>query len=246
MFNIDVGQLPKGKAEQYMKELMTKYRQRKFYDPKSGDVSESLDVMAMTEDFWLPVFSGGRQSTIDTLAGGENLGQIDDVIFFLKKLYRSLKVPASRFESDTGFSIGDTSDITREEVKFVKQVRWYSDRFASLFKNVFLTHLRLKGIVEQYGINDEDIHVRMFNNNLFDRFMEAKIESMKFEKFSNVADMIKTSDDKPLMSKEFAFKKYLEMTDTEYEKNEELLQAEKAADDLDKEENPPEEDVQSI
>lgn len=236
VFKIDVGQLPKGRAEQYIKELMTKYRQRKFFDPKSGDVSESLDVMAMTEDFWFPVFSGGRSSTIDTLAGGENLGQIDDVVFFLNKLYRSLKVPISRFESDTGFSIGDTSDITREEVKFVKQVRWFSDRFATIFKNVFLSHLRLKGIVEQHGINDEDIHVRMFSNNLFDQFMAAKIEEMKFNKFANVADMIK-QDDKGLMSKEFAFKKYLEMSDDDYEKNEELLAAEGAADTLDKEEN---------
>lgn len=230
VFKIDVGQLPKGRAEQYIKETMQKYRQRKFFDPKSGDVSESLDVMAMTEDFWFPVFNGGRASTVDTLQGGENLGQIDDVVFFLNKLYRSLKVPISRFESDTGFSIGDTSDITREEVKFVKQVRAYSSRFANIFKSVFLSHLRLKGIVEQHGIREEDIYVRMFSNNLFDQFMEAKIQEMKFNKFANVADMV--GGDQPLIAKEFAFKKYLEMSDDDYEKNEELLASEKAAKEL--------------
>lgn len=227
VFKIDVGQLPKGRAEQYMKELMTKYHQRKFFDSSKGEVSESLDVMAMTEDFWFPVFNGGKSSSVDTLQGGQNLGQIDDVIFFLQKLYKALRVPASRFESDTGFSIGDTSDITREEVKFVKQVRKFSDRFASIFKDIFLTHLRLKGIVKEYGINEEDIHVHMFSNNLFDQFMAAKIEDIKFSKFSNVAEMV--GGDEPLMSKEFAFKKYLEMSETEYEKNEELLFSEKAA-----------------
>lgn len=226
VFNIETGQLPKGRAEQYLRDLATKYRQRKYYNPQSGEVSEALDVMAMTEDFWFPVFNGGKQSSVTTLPGGENLGQMDDVLYFLKKLYRSLKVPISRFESDTGFSLGDTSDITREEVKFNKQVRAYSHRFVNIFKSTFLTHLKLKGIQEKVGITEADFTVELFSNNLFDKFMEAKILELKFSNFKHVADLIDT--EKPLIPKEWAIKKFLEIGDTEYEKIQEMLASEEA------------------
>lgn len=233
VFKIDVGNLPKGRAEQYLKDLMVKYRQRKLFDPATGQASEGLDVMAMTEDYWLPLFNQGRSSEITTLEGGQNLGQVDDVTYFLKKLYRGLKVPIKRFESETGFSIGDTSDITREEVKFTKQVKRYSKKFANIFKQIFITHLDLKGIIKECGISKEDITVHMFANNLFDKYFEAKIDDLKFQRFQGYATLIDT--ERPMLSKEWVAKKILEITDTEWDKNIELLTTEEAA-------NPPDEE----
>ena len=226
IFNIETGNLPKGRAEQYLRDLATKYRQRKYYNPQSGEVSEALDVMAMTEDFWFPVFNGGKSSKVETLPGGENLGEITDLEFFQKKLYRSLKVPNSRFESDTGFSLGDTSDITREEVKFKKQVRAFTYRFINIFKATFLTHLKLKGIQEKVGVTEADFTVELYSNNLFDRFMEAKINELKFGNFKLVADLIDT--EKPLIPKEWALKEFLEVDETTYDDWQEMLAAEEA------------------
>jgi hypothetical protein len=227
VFKIDVGNLPKGRAEQYLKDLMIKYRQRKLFDPVTGQASEGLDVMAMTEDYWLPLFNGGRSSEIDTLEGGENLGEIEDVKYFLNKLYRGLKVPIKRFESDTGFSIGDTSDITREEVKFVKQVKRFSKKFANVFKQVFITHLDLKGIIEECGISQEDISVHMFSNNLFDKYFEAKIDELKFQRFQGYSSLIDT--ERPMLSKEWVAKKILELSDDDWEENVEMLSEEESA-----------------
>jgi hypothetical protein len=227
VFKIDVGNLPKGRAEQYLKQLMTQYRQRKMFDPVTGQASEGLQVMAMTEDYWLPLFNGGRSSEITTLEGGANLGMIEDVEYFLKKLYRGLKVPIKRFESDTGFSIGDTSDITREEVKFAKQVKRYSKRFADIFKQIFITHLDLKGIIEDTGISKEDISVHMFSNNLFDRYFEAKIDELKFQKLAGYAPYIDAET--PTFSKEWVMKKTLELTDDQWGENVKLLTEEEVS-----------------
>lgn len=227
VFKIDVGNLPKGRAEQYLKDLMLKYRQRKLFDPTTGQASEGLDVMAMTEDYWLPLFNQGRSSEITTLEGGQNLGEVEDVKYFLNKLYRGLKVPIKRFESDTGFSIGDTSDITREEVKFTKQVKRFSKRFANIFKQIFITHLDLKGIIEECGISKEDITVHMFSNNLFDKYFEAKIDELKFQRFQGYSTLI--DSETPMLSKEWVAKKILELSDDEWEKNVELLTVEESS-----------------
>jgi hypothetical protein len=227
IFNIEVGNLPKGRAEQYMKELIIKYRQKKLFDPRTGEAADTLDVMAMTEDYWFPVFNGGKKSSIETLPGGENLGQMDDVVYFRDKMYKGLKVPIKRFEADTGFSIGDTSDITREEVNFVKQVTSYSKRFANIFKQIFITHLQLRGITQEFGITQEDIAVHMHNNNLFDKFFQAKITEINFQRFQGYSNLINI--EKPMLSREWVAKKILEISDTEWDNNQELLVAEEAA-----------------
>lgn len=225
VFKIDVGSLPKGRADQFMQEMIRKYRQRKFFDPATGDVAEGLDMMAMTEDFWFPVFQGGRSSDVTTLAGGQGLGEIGDIDYFLNKLYRGLKIPKSRFGEDNKFSIGDTSDITREEVKFVKEVKRYTDRFAEIFKDMFLTHLTLKGIADEYGITEQDIKIQMFANNLFEKFMEAKVLELRFQNFSNFKDLIDT--EKPVFARKWIVQRYLEIDEEEWKKNQELLAAEK-------------------
>jgi hypothetical protein len=227
IFKIDVGNLPKGKAEHFVQEMMNKYRQRKFFDPKTGDVSEGLDAMAMTEDFWFPVFQGGKSSDVTSLPGGQGLGEIGDVDYFLNKLYRGLKIPKSRFGEDNKFSIGDTQDITREEVKFVKEVKRFSKRFVNIYKQTFITHLKLKGIWEEFGLEEKDISLAMFSNNLFDKFFEAKILELKFENFSKFADFIDT--DEPIFSTEMIVKDYLEMDDDTWAKHIEKRIAEKQA-----------------
>ena len=227
IFKIDVGNLPKGRAEQYMKEIMTRYKQRKYFDPKSGDVVEGLDSTAMTEDFFFPVFQGGRSSEVTTLPGGQNLGDIEDVEYFLGKLYRGLKIPKSRFGEDNRFSIGDTnSEISREEMKFMKEVKRYTRRFSSAFKDIFYSHLELKGITNEYGIAKNDLFIKINENNLFQRFWEAKILELKFqnfEKFSNNMDK-----DETIFSTEMVLKKYLEWDDDTYEENERLKASERA------------------
>jgi hypothetical protein len=228
IFKIDVGNMPKGKAEHFVQELMTKYRQRKFFDPKTGDVSEGLDAMAMTEDFWFPVFQGGRSSEVTSLPGGQGLGEIADVDYFLNKLYRGLKIPKSRWGGEEGkFSIGDTQDITREEVKFVKEVKRFSKRFVKIYKQTFITHLKLKGIWEEFGLEEKDISLQMFSNNLFDKFFEAKILELKFENFSKFADLIDTED--PIFSTELIVKDYLEMDDDKWDEHVEKRIAERQA-----------------
>ncbi|MCS7316924.1 MAG: portal protein [Candidatus Dojkabacteria bacterium] len=221
VFKIDVGSLPKGRAEQFMQEMIRKYRQRKFFDPVTGDIAEGLDSMAMTEDFWFPVFQGGRGSDVTTLQGGQGLGEVADVEYFLNKLYRGLKIPKSRFGEDNKFSIGDTSDITREEVKFMKEVKRYSDRFSYLFKDIFLTHLKLRGIAEEYGISEQDFKIKLCANNLFEKFLAAKIYELRFGNFEKFKDLINT--EKPIFSRKWVVQKLLEITDEEWNLNQELL-----------------------
>lgn len=224
VFKIDVGSLPKGRAEQFMQEMIRKYRQRKFFDPTTGDIAEGLDMMAMTEDFWFPVFQGGRSSDVTTLQGGQGLGEVGDVDYFLKKLYRGLKIPRSRFGEENKFSIGDTSDITREEVKFMKEAKRYADRFAEMFKDIFFTHLQLKGIVEEYGLSYQDFKVKLHANNLFEKFLQAKIIELRFSNFEKFKELINT--EKPLFSRKWIAQKILEVSEEEWRENQELLAAE--------------------
>ena len=226
VFKIDVGNLPKGRADQFMGDMIKRYRQRKFFDPNTGDVSEGLDMMAMTEDFWFPQFGNGRSSEVTTLPGGSGLGELGDVEYFRNKLYQGLKIPKSRFGEDAKFSIGDTQDITREEVKFVKEVKRFTQRFSEIFKNIFLTHLKLKGIAQEYGISETDITIHMFANNLFEKFMEAKVLELRFNNFSNFKDLIDT--EKPLFSRKWVTEKFLEISEEDWKKNQELLAAEGA------------------
>lgn len=125
IFYIDVGNMPKGKAEQHLKDIMARYRNKIVYDANSGEIKDDRKHMSMLEDFWLPRREGGRGTEISTLPGGENLGQIDDIIYFQKKLYRSLNVPLNRLEQESQFSLGRTTEINRDEVKFKSSLTVY-------------------------------------------------------------------------------------------------------------------------
>src|SRR5210317_275846 len=153
IFKIDVGNLPKVKAEQYLRDVMARYRNKLVYDASTGEIRDDRNYMSMLEDFWLPSREGGRGTDISTLPGGQNLGEISDIEYFRAKLYRSLNVPTSRLEASQGFNLGRASEITRDELKFTKFVQRLRKKFTELFNDILRTQLVLKRI-----ISDDDWH----------------------------------------------------------------------------------------
>src|SRR5210317_1442004 len=147
IFKIDVGNLPKVKAEQYLRDVMARYRNKLVYDAATGEVRDDRNYMSMLEDFWLPSREGGRGTDITTLPGGANLGEISDIEYFRAKLYRSLNVPVSRLEASQGFNLGRASEITRDELKFTKFVQRLRKKFTEIFNDILRTQLVLKGII---------------------------------------------------------------------------------------------------
>jgi len=154
IFKIDVGNLPKVKAEQYLRDVMAKYRNKLVYDANTGEIRDDRNYMSMLEDFWLPSREGGRGTDITTLPGGQNLGEIADIEYFRAKLYRSLNVPVSRLEGSQGFNLGRSTEITRDELKFTKFVQRLRKKFTELFNDILRTQLVLKKIIA-----DDDWHI---------------------------------------------------------------------------------------
>ena len=148
IFYIDVGNSPKAKAEQYLRDNMNRYRNKLIYDADTGEIKDERKHMAMLEDFWLPRREGGRGTEISTLPGGQNLGEMEDVTFFQTKLYQALNVPPSRLQSDSGFSLGREAEITRDELKFSKFIQRLRNQFTSFFDQILKTQLVLKGIIK--------------------------------------------------------------------------------------------------
>jgi len=149
IFKIDVGNLPKQKAEQYLRDVMARYRNKLVYDASTGEIRDDRNYMSMLEDFWLPSREGGRGTDISTLPGGQNLGEMADVEYFRAKLYRSLNVPVSRLESSQGFNLGRASEITRDELKFTKFVQRLRKKFTELFNDLLRTQLVLKQVISE-------------------------------------------------------------------------------------------------
>ena len=149
IFKIDVGNLPKVKAEQYLRDVMARYRNKLVYDASTGEIRDDRNYMSMLEDFWLPSREGGRGTDITTLPGGQNLGEIADIEYFRAKLYRSLNVPVSRLEASQGFNLGRSSEITRDELKFTKFVGRLRKKFTELFNDLLRTQLIIKGVIAE-------------------------------------------------------------------------------------------------
>ena len=177
IFYIDVGNLPKVKAEQYLRDVMMRYRNKLVYDAGTGEIRDDKKYMAMLEDFWLPRREGGRGTEISTLPGGQNLGEITDIEYFKKKLYRSLNVPPSRMDGEGGFNLGRSSEILRDEVKFSKFVGRLRKRFSGLFIDMLRTQLLLKNIVtpEDWEIMSEHIQFDFLYDNHFTELKEAEL-----------------------------------------------------------------------
>jgi len=214
IFYIDVGNLPKVKAEQYLKEVMSRYRNKLVYDAQTGEVRDDRKFMSMMEDFWLPRREGGRGTEITTLPGGQNLGELADIEYFQKKLYRALGIPESRIAAEGGFNLGRSSEILRDELKFAKFVGRLRKRFAHMFNDMLRTQLILKNIVTPEDWNKMEDHIQydfLYDN----QFAELKETEMIQGRLGNLAQI------EPYIGKfystEFVRKRILRQTDQEIE-----------------------------
>ena len=177
IFYIDVGNLPKVKAEQYLRDVMSRYRNKLVYNANTGEIRDDKKMMSMMEDFWLPRREGGRGTEITTLPGGQNLGELTDVEYFKKKLYKALNVPISRIEGDGGFNLGRSSEILRDELKFSKFVGRLRKRFSVMFLDMLKTQLLLKNVVtpEDWETMSEHIQFDFLYDNHFSELKEAEL-----------------------------------------------------------------------
>jgi len=214
IFYIDVGNLPKVKAEQYLKEVMSRYRNKLVYNAQTGEVRDDRKFMSMMEDFWLPRREGGRGTEITTLPGGQNLGELADIEYFQKKLYRALGIPESRIAAEGGFNLGRSSEILRDELKFAKFVGRLRKRFAAMFNDMLKTQLILKNIVTPEDWKQMEDHIQydfLYDN----QFAELKETEMIQGRLGNLAQI------EPYIGKyystEFVRKRILRQTDQEIE-----------------------------
>lgn len=177
IFYIDVGNLPKMKAEQYLRDMMTKFKNRLVYDAATGEVRDDRKFMTMLEDFWLPRREGGKGTEITTLPGGQNLGQMDDVIYFQRRLYKSLNVPITRLDPEVQFNLGRATEITRDEVKFAKFISRLRNKFSTLFLKILERNLILKGIItpEDWEEFKEVIRFKFAQDNYYAELKETEI-----------------------------------------------------------------------
>ena len=192
MFYIDVGNLPRGKAEQYMKDIMAKYRNKLVYDAKTGEIRDDRKHMSMLEDFWLPRREGGRGTEISTLPGGENLGQIEDILYFQKRLYRSLNVPLNRLEQEQQFSLGSATEISRDELKFQKFIDRLRNRFSTFFYEILKKQLIMKNIItdEDWQSWKNEVNIDFTRDNHFSELKEAELLREKIQTLDQIQNYV--------------------------------------------------------
>ena len=214
IFYIDVGNLPKVKAEQYLKEVMSRYRNKLVYDANTGEVRDDRKFMSMMEDFWLPRREGGRGTEITTLPGGQNLGELADIEYFQKKLYRALGVPESRIAAEGGFNLGRSSEILRDELKFAKFVGRLRKRFANMFNDMLKTQLILKNIVtpEDWKKMEDHIQYDFIYDNQFAELKESELMEGRLGMLATIEPYIGK-----YYSTEYVRKRVLRQTDMEIE-----------------------------
>ena len=224
IFYVDVGNLPRGKAEEYMKNIMTRYKNKIVYDAATGEIKDDRKHMSMLEDFWLPRREGGKGTEITTLPGGENLGQIDDIVYFQKKLYRALNVPVNRLEQESQFSLGRSSEISRDELKFQKFIDRLRRRFSNLFLNILKKQLILKNIIteEDWESWKSNIIVDFVRDNHFTELKDTEIFQSRLNVLSQAQNYVGE-----YFSKEWIMRKVLYLDDDEIEKMKEEMEAEK-------------------
>jgi hypothetical protein len=220
IFYIDVGNLPKLKAEQYIRDIMTRYKNRLVYDSDSGEVKDDRRHQSMLEDYWLPRREGGRGTEITTLPGGENLGQLEDVEYFQRKLYKAMHVPVSRLEAESGFSLGRESEITRDELLFSKFIKKLQTRFSILFDEIMERQLILRNVMtaaEWAKIRDK-VHYRYEKDHYYSEFKHQETMSQRLDLARNTEDYVGK-----YYSKEWFRTNILKQTAPEMEKQDELI-----------------------
>ena len=223
IFYIDVGNLPKVKAEQYLRDVMMRYRNKLVYDANTGEIRDDKKYMAMLEDLWVPRREGGRGTEISTLPGGQNLGEITDIEYFKKKLYRSLNVPPSRMDGEGGFNLGRSSEILRDEVKFSKFVGRLRKRFSNMFNDILKTQLILKNIItpEDWDMMSEHIQYDFLYDNHFAELKEAELLNERLA-------MVQTAEPYvgKYFSQDYVRRKILRQTDVEIIEQDALIEKE--------------------
>lgn len=230
IFYIDVGNLPKPKAEAYMKDIMARYRNKVVYDSNTGEIMDDRNQMSMLEDFWLPRREGGRGTDVTTLSGGQNLGELEDIKYFQKKLYKSLNIPISRLESEGGFNLGKSTEITRDEIKFSKFIQRLRKKFGELFQDMLKTQLILKGIItdEDWNKVKEFIVYDFKDDNHFQELKQIEILNERLTALQAVNDYVGT-----YYSVEYVRRYVLRQSDTEIEEIDKQIKQEKKDDVMD-------------
>jgi len=223
IFYIDVGNLPKVKAEQYLRDVMMRYRNKLVYDASTGEIRDDKKFMSMLEDFWLPRREGGRGTEITTLPGGQNLGEITDIEYFKKKLYRALNVPPSRMDGEGGFNLGRSSEILRDELKFTKFVARLRKRFSNMFNDMLRTQLILKNIVtpEDWEIMSEHIQYDFLYDNHFSELKESELMQERLGLVETAQPYVGK-----YYSQDYVRRKILRQTDEEILEQDQLIEAE--------------------
>jgi hypothetical protein len=223
IFYIDVGNLPKIKAEQYLRDVMMRYRNKLVYDGSTGEIKDDKKYMSMLEDFWLPRREGGRGTEITTLPGGQNLGEITDIEYFKKKLYRALNVPPSRMDGEGGFNLGRSSEILRDELKFTKFVGRLRKRFSNLFNDILKTQLILKNVVtpEDWKKMSEHIQYDFLYDNHFSELKESELMAERL----NLAVTAEPYIGK-YFSQDYVRRKIIRQTDEEIVEQDKLIKKE--------------------
>ena len=192
IFYVDVGNLPKGKAEEYLKSIMTKFRNKLVYDANTGELKDDRKHMSMLEDFWLPRREGGRGTEVTSLPGGENLGQIDDIIYFQKRVYRALNVPINRLEQEQQFSLGRSTEISRDELKFQKFIDRLRNRFATFFYEILKKQLIMKNIItdEDWQSWKNEVNIDFTRDNHFSELKEAELLREKIQTLDQIQNYV--------------------------------------------------------
>ena len=223
IFYIDVGNLPKVKAEQYLRDVMMRYRNKLVYDASTGEIRDDKKYMAMLEDFWLPRREGGRGTEITTLPGGQNLGEITDIEYFKKKLYRSLNVPPSRMDGEGGFNLGRSSEILRDELKFTKFVGRLRKRFSNMFNDMLKTQLLLKNVItpEDWEVMSEHIQYDFLYDNHFSELKESELFNERLNSAATAEPYIGR-----YFSQDYVRRKILHQTDEEILEQDKLMKQE--------------------
>ena len=223
IFYIDVGNLPKVKAEQYLRDVMMRYRNKLVYNADTGEIRDDKKYMSMLEDFWLPRREGGRGTEISTLPGGQNLGEITDIEYFKKKLYRSLNVPTSRMDGEGGFNLGRSSEILRDEVKFSKFVGRLRKRFSRMFNDMLRTQLLLTNVItpEDWELMSEHIQYHFLYDNHFTELKETELMNERLASLATVEPYIGK-----YYSNDWVRRNVLRQTDEEIKEEDEKIEQE--------------------
>ena len=230
IFYIDVGNLPRGKAETYMKDIMSRYRNKLVYDADTGKIRDDRKHMSMLEDFWLPRREGGRGTEITTLPGGENLGQIDDILYFQKKMYKALNVPVSRLEQDQAAGLlGRASEINRDELKFQKFIDRLRNKFSSLFLGILKKQLMLKGVIteEDWDNWKNDVVVDYIRDNHFSELRDAELLREKLQTLDTMQQYVGE-----FFSKEYVMKNVLLLDDDAIKEMKDQIAQEKSSGEI--------------